>query len=1160
MDKPTAQTSGEEAAIVSSGSFRTAEVLVRGERNLHTVPVTGACRQDPSSSVRQRWQQSLDVLTGSLGAVLGLVTQIVEGGFSVLLTSGEKIAPYFPGTQFPFGSGSYCEEAVGQNRFVSFDTAVWAKSGPGAEGGAFRRYCGLPLHWEDGSFFGTLCLFGRSGGLNGDSARPMMEEFAASMEKDLELMTLRRLHDAPYEKYARAMEAVLQYAPGGIFCYSAEEDEQFSYLSDNMLLFLGYTRQEFTGKFSNRFSLMVYKADRVRVLREIDEQIRRGPFDRCEYRIEKKDGSLVWVHDEGHIVADPCGKRWFYVVIVDITETVLAQEREREKFRSSMQALLAANPEAVGTAQFNLTKNLCDEGHGLSEAIRPVVSARTADDLFSGIASQITDPQTRREFSARFDRTALLAGFQSGKTSRSMEYPRKNDRGLPVWIRIYLNLLQNPDTGDVEGVAYSADISREKRRDEILSIITSQEHDLIALIHLDTGEVEAYFLGETLPRAFLEMLPAPGAVCPLDKFRKNAMERWLNAEDREKYRECSDPAFYRPKMDRGEHYEFVVREQFPDVDGGEMYRRFQHYYLGNDRDTILVIESDVTPSYRRQQQELNAARAETDRIQDIMDSITSGICVLHMPDPDHLRIVYVNQQMFRLLGFEPDRNDVADIGDPAEKLVKEYTNDAFVGVHPDDLSRVRKAFHDNYLSDYFVVGNYRTMGADGKYYWIKEEVRLREVTPDCRVFYATYRDVSEEVRLNEELTAQLETEKQLRVEATSANAAKTDFLSRMSHDIRTPLNGIIGMTYLAKEQKNPAGTVDCLDKIDRSSSFLLGLINDVLDMSRAESGQIELNPEPYPLEEFNGYLDAVIRPLCQEKAQKFVLDERFSIRDRIPVADKLRCNQIIFNLLSNAVKYTPEDGTITYRVSGSRLERGRIRIDHEISDTGIGMSEEFQKVLFDPFTQENRDDISEKRGTGLGLAIVKKLVDRMGGTIRVQSALGGGTTFHVSLTFDTVPQPADTAPQPSEAGTGDGGRLLAGRRILLCEDHPLNQEITKTLLEQKGAVVELAENGKVGLEKFAASPNRYYDLILMDIRMPVMDGYEATRRIRALPRADAAGVPILAMTADAFSDDVHKCLDAGMNGHVAKPISPERLFEKIAGLISKSPKEVVKNE
>ena len=216
------------------------------------------------------------------------------------------------------------------------------------------------------------------------------------------------------------MEAVLQYAPGGIFCYSAEEDEQFSYLSDNMLHFLGYTKREFIKKFDNRFSLMVYEPDRARVLREIAEQIAHGPFDRCEYQIEKKDGALVWVHDEGHIVADTNGKRWFYVVIVDITETVRAQQREREKFRGAMQRLLAANPDAVGTVQFNLTQNLCDEGHGPGDGIRQALCAKTADELFAGIASQIIGARTRQQFLRRFARAALLADFQSGKASQSM--------------------------------------------------------------------------------------------------------------------------------------------------------------------------------------------------------------------------------------------------------------------------------------------------------------------------------------------------------------------------------------------------------------------------------------------------------------------------------------------------------------------------------------------------------------------------------------------------------------------------------------------------------------------------------------------------------------------------------------------------------------------
>jgi signal transduction histidine kinase/CheY-like chemotaxis protein/PAS domain-containing protein len=390
-----------------------------------------------------------------------------------------------------------------------------------------------------------------------------------------------------------------------------------------------------------------------------------------------------------------------------------------------------------------------------------------------------------------------------------------------------------------------------------------------------------------------------------------------------------------------------------------------------------------------------------------------------------------------------------------------------------------------------------------------------------------------------------------KIGAEAASIAKSEFLSRMSHDIRTPLNGIIGMTYLAEQENNPPKTSDCLAKISTSSKFLLGLINDVLDMSRVESNNIELRLEPYPIEELKSYLDAVIRPLCVEKGQTFVFDEQFAVHDAYPLADKLRCNQIIFNLLSNAVKYTPEGGTITYSIKGSKTPDGRMQIEHIITDSGIGMSAEFQKVLFEPFTQENRNDNSELRGTGLGLSIVKRLVDRMGGTVEVQSTPGIGTSFHVTLCFDTIPASAAVPSQENAETSQDNDFSLEGKHILLCEDHPLNQEIAKALLAEKKIVVSVAEDGRAGVETFRKSAPNYYDAILMDIRMPVLDGFEATKQIREIDRPDAGIIPIIAMTADAFEDDVQKCLENGMNGHIAKPIDPQIMYDVLEKCIKK---------
>jgi len=382
-------------------------------------------------------------------------------------------------------------------------------------------------------------------------------------------------------------------------------------------------------------------------------------------------------------------------------------------------------------------------------------------------------------------------------------------------------------------------------------------------------------------------------------------------------------------------------------------------------------------------------------------------------------------------------------------------------------------------------------------------------------------------------------------EANQANRAKSEFLSRMSHDMRTPLNGIIGMTHLSMERNTSVQIGDYLTKIDTSSKFLLGLINDILDLTKAESNSIKLHPEPYLEAEFSSYMDAVIMPLIREKNQAMDF-HMYLPENAVPLLDKLRINQIFFNILSNAVKFTSEGGNIKFITTGKMQGNEKILMHFEISDTGIGISKEFLKCIFDPFTQESRDDVSSRRGSGLGMAITKHLVDLMGGTISIDSEPGRGSTFTIEMLSNVVFACAVN----KKMGTGkmeivDRGKNFVGKHILLCEDHPINQEITKALLQGKSMLVDLAEDGLKGLHLFNSSPAGYYDAILMDIRMPVMNGYETVESIRKLNRADAGTIPIIALTADAFSDDVEKCLRAGMNGHVAKPIDPVILYETL---------------
>jgi len=383
-------------------------------------------------------------------------------------------------------------------------------------------------------------------------------------------------------------------------------------------------------------------------------------------------------------------------------------------------------------------------------------------------------------------------------------------------------------------------------------------------------------------------------------------------------------------------------------------------------------------------------------------------------------------------------------------------------------------------------------------------------------------------------------------DAENANTAKSDFLSRMSHDIRTPLNGIIGMTALAKgESGNPAGTVEYLEKIDSSSHFLLSLVNDILDMAKVESGKMELHTEPYPPEEFAKYLSAVIHPLCREKGIKLTIAPSGS--GHVFMLDKLRFNQIFFNLLSNAVKFTHKGGKVDLIAESRTLKDGVITMDFIVRDNGEGMSEEFQRHLFQPFEQQYTAANEARQGSGLGLAITKQLVTLMGGTIKVRSELGKGTEFTVRLPIKIAAN-AETAVQHDTAA---GTEVLSGTRILICEDNEINAEIAMHLLKNKGAEADLAADGREGLQLFSDSEPNYYDAILMDIRMPGMDGLEATEKIRALCRSDAKDVPIIAMSANAFEEDIRKSLAAGMNAHLLKPIDPALVYTTLAEGIAK---------
>ncbi|MDD4370562.1 MAG: ATP-binding protein [Anaerostipes sp.] len=381
--------------------------------------------------------------------------------------------------------------------------------------------------------------------------------------------------------------------------------------------------------------------------------------------------------------------------------------------------------------------------------------------------------------------------------------------------------------------------------------------------------------------------------------------------------------------------------------------------------------------------------------------------------------------------------------------------------------------------------------------------------------------------------------------AKEASHSKSEFLAQMSHELRTPMNAILGLNEIMKTNLNDQAFLsDCIQKSKSASEYLLSLLNDVLDMSSIEAGKLSLVKQHFSLSKLIDDINTLILPEAEKNDITFSFKSLGNL-DTEYYGDKIRVQQILVNLLNNAIKFTPSSGTVELEANISPTPEQDL-LTFIVRDNGIGISPAFIPHLFDAFEQEHSSTTSHYAGSGLGLSISHQLVTMMGGTIKVESQLDKGSTFTVSFSLPRYnAQPVKAASSKTSCTTTS----LAGRRILLVEDHPMNAMIACTLLEQKGMLVENAQNGKEGLDFFRNSEPNYFDAILMDIRMPVMDGLTATKEIRASQHPQAKSIPIIAMTANAFAEDLEKSKDAGMQAHLAKPIRPERLYAALANNI-----------
>ena len=383
--------------------------------------------------------------------------------------------------------------------------------------------------------------------------------------------------------------------------------------------------------------------------------------------------------------------------------------------------------------------------------------------------------------------------------------------------------------------------------------------------------------------------------------------------------------------------------------------------------------------------------------------------------------------------------------------------------------------------------------------------------------------------------------------AENASRAKSRFLSRMSHEIRTPINAIIGLDSIAlRDESISPHTRDELNKIGTSARHLLSIVNDILDMSRIESGRMELKEEIFSFRDFLEQICIIVDGQCEDKGLRFVCSREEGLEEYY-VGDSLKLKQVLINVLGNSVKFTDAPGTITLNVAQTACNDERATLRFEMTDTGIGMDKEFIPKLFEAFSQEDTGNTTRYGGSGLGMAITRSFVEMMGGTIRVESEKGFGSSFTVTVTVGRAKENEKAATAGKDAKSAE---VLPDRlHLLIVEDQEMNAEVLADLLELENISSEWAENGKRGVEMFAESEKGRFDVILMDMRMPVMDGLTATREIRKLDRPDASTIPIIALSANAFEEDVRQCLEAGMNAHLSKPVDLDRLKETLGRLL-----------
>ena len=924
------------------------------------------------------------------------------------------------------------------------------------------------------------------------------------------------------EQLEQFYQTLVQNLPGGIAVIRfdmAKKQMLPEYISEGFAAMTGMSTDEAYALYKNDATAGVHPDDLDYIIGRLNQHLKKH-LDTCEsiYRLRKKDGSYIWIKNNSSLILSPNEIPLIYAVYSDITKEIAAQNKLRQKYNDLLlrqQNYPLSNEILSGYCDITANRILRIYDKTGIDPLQKFGFER--QNFFKGLATLIESPEERQHFLNTFLNAPLLEKFAQGINSQELEcFIRMPHDNSGHYLKCVINMIESPDNGHTIGVLSVLDLTQFKINDQISMHLAHAHYDFIATCDFNSDSYQLFF---TNSKANL-MPPEQGS------YSKNIvafLQTFTVPKDREFCMEMFDPANMQRRLYHENSYSFhysLKDEQ------GHIYTKNMIVFLIDQRlNKVGMAGADITDYVREQRALLNTLAYTFEQLS-IINLVTKEFTMYTR------KSVLQNLSPYKCADFN---RALHKLSLPYTKLAADETAAEKFSL-PVILSRLAEKPQGYEFTLPYLANDGSEKNKQINVLW-GDEGHHTICLVRC--------DVTDIISAEKNSRSVLQNALDL---AQEANRAKTDFLSAMSHDIRTPMNAIIGMTDLALDDlDNRQHLSEYLDIIKSSSSHLLTLINDILDMSRIEKGKLKLARTSFNLSVEIDRFCSRYQLLMDKNSLNFLHNTELLHCNCI--GDTAQLQRIWDNLVSNACKFTPPGGTVTFSACELPSDNERLGwYKFTISDTGIGIDSESLQHLFDPFFRSS-DVISKHiEGSGLGLAIVKNIVDYKGGTISVASKPGEGTTFTVTLPlhFDTA------AEHPVEKPTHTFGSAdfdFSGKSLLLAEDHPINQKVAELILEKTGAAVTIVENGLQCTELFTGSAKGSFDAILMDIQMPVMNGYEAAQAIRSSTHPQSATIPIIAMTANAFAEDIKNALSAGMNAHIAKPIDPQKLYETLAAYI-----------